>query len=166
MFLCSSNRPGTVKQWLFEMVTHETRGTLFMTRGKQCLMATIFLFAIKIRGTQNDILANELHMWVPLSAGLIIGVSSLNGEETVCLSHLRGRQRLDGQREDTAALIKDKPPLTRGHPSFFCTILAVMQLNRLEKRSANSFLPHANKTTKEASLSTWLSFCLPKRPKH
>lgn len=136
-----------------------------MTSGKHCLMATIFLFGIKIRGTQNDILANELHMRV-LSAGLIIGVSSLSGEETVCLSHLRVRLRLDGQREDTAALIKDKPPLSRGHPSFFCTILAMMQLNRLEKRSANSFLPHANKTTKEASLSTWLGFCLPKQPKH
>lgn len=86
-----------------------------MTSGKHCLMVTIFLFGIKIRGMQNDILANELHMRV-LSAGLIIGVSSLSGEETVCLSHLR--VRLDGQREDTAALIKDKPPLSRGHPSF------------------------------------------------
>lgn len=117
--------------------TKATRGVLFTADDKQQALS----LSIKIEERQNDIVRNDLHMWVCLLDNWRV-ISQPRGD-ALSLTFTR----LHGQPEDTRALIKDKSPLTGGqlHP-------ARDETRRDETRSANTFLPHANKTP--ASLST------------
>ncbi len=60
MFLCSSKRPASVKQWLFEGSRMRPAAYCLW---HACINNAIFLLGIKIRGRQNEIVANELHLF-------------------------------------------------------------------------------------------------------